>query len=441
LRLFPAETFEGLVLDGQLEERMVNITRFIGYPPVCELLVMLIALTPLPRTSPTFGACAKNRWTFLEEINKWNFMYNMAKVICDPESLCICDSYVCADQHSTAAAQLLQDLTEKLSLEDTGDLLLLPYGQNSALIDLLLDCVVDFKVDAGYRRSAAKFICFLLRRAAESEIVCFIPAAQPNLPPTETYLPNRLYALRERIVIFIRNRMQDVMRSLLEYDDEKEENLDTASLGSSSSSRKPFGALRQYLVEVLVLMVESDETIAGTISLELLTLLISWTLRYAYNNIYHAVFYRLIFAILRQGQEDVQRLLFKKAKFATFLADNFLPYNVDSETNVVTINYTIPKNSPTYDIRNKRIGARGLIMNCANAIRLQLNTELPNSFLANFLTNHEKWNALIPLLTTATDLQLQFGMGIQISQIDNRNIAGGGEAFMLGEGKPSSGQH
>lgn len=446
LRLFPTETFEGLISDGLLEERMTNLTFYIGYPPVCELLVMLIALTPLPRTSPVFGACSKARWNFLEEINKWNFMLNMTKVVCDPETYCICDSYVSADQHSTAAAQLLQDLTEKLSLEDTGDLLLLPYGQNSSLIDELINCMVSSAAEAGLRRSAAKLICFLLRRAAESEIVCFVPSVQQNLPPTPNYLPNRLYALRERIVVYIRNRIEEVMHTIVTYDGPLPGSEESAGAASplphsstndvAAASKKPFGVLRQFLVEVLVLMVESDDTIASLITLDLFKALITWTLRYAHNNIYHAIFYRLIFAVLRQGQEDPQRLLFKKAKFASFLVDNFVPYMVDADQNV-SISESIPKGSPNYDIRCRRVAARGLIMNCANAIRLQLSTESADtSFLINFLDNHAKWGEFLPHLTTATDLQLQFGLGIEVSQIDARPAGGGESGFMQGESKP-----
>lgn len=437
LRMYPTEAFEGLTSDGLLYERMSNITQYIGYPPVCELLVMLVALTPLPRTSPIFGHCSKARWVFLEEINKWGFMLNMAKVVCNPQQHCLCDSYVSADQHSTAATQLLQDLTEKLSLEDTGDLLLLPYGKDSQLMDEVIDCVVDSHRDAAHRRSAAKLLCFLLRRAAESEIVCFVPGAAANLPPIPTYLPNRLYALRENIVIYIRNRIEAIMQAILSFDEdavEGEANSNNNNNGDSptsssnnSSSKKPFGVLRQLMIEVLVLMVESDETIASLIPLELFKALISWTLRYAYNNIYHAVFYRLVFAVLRQGQEDAQRVLFKKAKFASFLVDNFVPYQVDAETGMVQISEGLSKSHPNYELRMKRLGVRGLIMNCANAIRLQINTEGPDSFLLLFLNNHTKWNEeFVPQLTVATDLHMQFGLGIEINQTDKP--VGGGEA-------------
>lgn len=114
MRCYPAETFDGLYSDGYLIERMTNMLRYIGtlvprhflilvmryylttavtfvwnngitgYPPVCELIVMLVAMTPLQRSSPLYSICAKNRWHFIEEISKWNFVLNTTKAVVNP---------------------------------------------------------------------------------------------------------------------------------------------------------------------------------------------------------------------------------------------------------------------------------------------------------------------------------------------------------------------
>lgn len=213
---------------------------------------------------------------------------------------------------------------------------------------------------------------------------------------------------------------------------DKSETADDKNL--KNTKPPPFGVLRQLLVEVLVLMVESDETVASMISLDLWKSLISWSLRYANNNIYHAVFYRLIFAVLRQGQETPQRLLFQKAKFSTFLADNFIPYYVNPSSGVVSISEKLSKDSPNYELKSRRIAVRGLLMNCSNAIRLQMSSETTQTFLITFLATNTKWQEFLPLLTIATDLQLQFGLGIEVSNLDvgRDAVRGGGEAGMLG---------
>lgn len=292
--------YESLYSDGLLHDRITNLLKNIGFSPVCELLVMLVACTPLPRNNPAFTASTKQRWMLLEKLNNWNLFYQIARMMTNPEEHCNCQAYVSADQHSSAAAFLIQELVEKLSLEDTGDLLLPSIGHDSSFIDLLIDSVVDKKLEAHIRRSSARIINFLLRRAAESEIICFIGNVG-NGVPTATYVPNRLFALREKIVTYVKNRLTDVIECLVQYDEvaEQDASANTPVKYSSYQVKRPFGALRSFMIEILALTVESEETVAGMIPFELWKKLISWSLKYAHNNVYHALFYRLIFAVLR----------------------------------------------------------------------------------------------------------------------------------------------
>ena len=66
----------------------------------------------------------------------------------------------------------------------------------------------------------------------------------------------------------------------------------------------------------------------------------------------------------RQEREITQRNLFEKAHFATFLRESFLPFPTNSDD--------LPDKTASEETANKFV-ARGLIMNCANAIRLQVN--------------------------------------------------------------------
>merc|ERR1719223_1173825 len=186
----------------------------------------------------------------------------------------------------------------------------------------------------------------------------------------------------------------------------------------------PFSTARSLIIELVVLMGESDETVAGLIPVELWKLLVGWIIVYAHNNIYHALMYRLVFAVLRQGQEGPQRALFQKVKFATFLVDNFVPYETESldEDGNTTVCTTAPnrldKNTPEYRTMVNRIASRGFIMNCANAIRLQVSCQLASSFLPSLIKSHERWQEFLPALSIATDIQLKFGMGIKVSSVD-----------------------
>ncbi len=63
---------------------------------------------------------------------------------------------------------------------------------------------------------------------------------------------------------------------------------------------KPFTSLRAMAVEILVLMVESEETVASSLlTPDTWKLFISWVVTYAHNNVFHALFYRIVFAVLR----------------------------------------------------------------------------------------------------------------------------------------------
>jgi hypothetical protein len=47
--------------------------------------------------------------------------------------------------------------------------------------------------------------------------MCFVAHGNGNAP-TATYVPNRLYPLREKIVTYVRNRLSDITAALLSYE-------------------------------------------------------------------------------------------------------------------------------------------------------------------------------------------------------------------------------
>jgi hypothetical protein len=105
--------------------------------------------------------------------------------------------------------------------------------------------------------------------------------------------------------------------------------------------------------------------------------------------------------------------LFQKAKLVSFLIENYHPYPVQDKD--------LPsKAAATEQIR--RNAARGVLMNCLNAIRLQASTQPPSSFLRQFLSSHRKWTNFQTILAHDTDMQQQFGMGITISETKPSNL-------------------
>lgn len=443
LRFFPTDVFEGICAEGKAAERMSAMLRYVGYVPVGELFLTIVALTPVPRTSPQFTVCAKSRWAFFEQISQWNMLLRVVEAIARPQDVCYLSHSITEEQHAAAAVQLFQDLVEKLSLEDTGELLLQPIGYTTALLNHLLDVSLSATADEGLRRYCTKTICSLLRRAADPEIICIVTPA--GGAPTPSSVTNRLYPLRERIIAHVGTRLGAVIEAISRYalPPAAGEGAGGSSIASISSIgsvtsiagpvkysgyevRQPFSTLRSYLVELLVLMVESDESIASNISQELWKLLMEWTLTYAHNNIYHSMFYRLVFAVLRQNQEAAQRMLFMKAKLTNFLIDAFVPYPLQDAD--------IPPKGAPERVVNMYV-ARGLVLNVANAVRLQASCQPPSAFIRQYLSSNQKWLDFQPRLATATDVQQRFGMGIKVT--DNKPTHSYSSLIMLiNEPKP-----
>lgn len=386
---------------------MTALLRYVGYPPVNDIFVMIVALTPVSRLSPLYAQSSKSRWGFFEQISQWTMLLRVVETCMRPAALCCVDGYISADLHSAAACHLFQELVEKLSLEDTGELLLQPIGYTAPLLDALLSAATDGAETGETRRNAAKLVCFLLRRCAEPEIMCIVGPAAGGANAQPTCVPNCLFPLRDRVINHLDTKMETIIDAIVKYVVPGEKSI-SHSRGPAKYSAytvaQPFTVLRGLLVELVVLMVESDEMMSSYITVECWQQLIGWTVKYANNNIYHALFYRLLFAVLRQSQEEPQRALFQKAKFASFLIDAFLPYaqgdgvsrqHDDGAGNPVVCS-PVTRGAP--DELVNRVMARGLVMNCANAIRLQARSQPPGSFLRQFLSAHQKWNEFMPSL-------------------------------------------
>ncbi len=67
-------------------------------------------------------------------------------------------------------------------------------------------------------------------------------------------------------------------------------------------------------------------------------------------------------------------------------------------------NQVAMRGQPDYELLVRRTACRGLIMNCANAIRLQASCQAPTTFLTQFLNNHQKWNDFLHQLSVSYSL-------------------------------------
>jgi hypothetical protein len=177
------------------------------------MITMLVALTPVSRMTQLYISSAKHRWVFFEQMSQWNIMLKLVEVVTKPDQMCAVDGYITVEQHSSSASIVLHELIEKLSLEDTGELLLQPFGYTKAIVDGLVDTALSSESEA-IRRTSMRLLCFLLRRVADSDIVCIMSPAV-GAAPAPTYVPNRLFPLREKIIGNILGRVPEIADALI----------------------------------------------------------------------------------------------------------------------------------------------------------------------------------------------------------------------------------
>ena len=311
LRLFPGEVYEGLSGDGLVEQRMGRMLKYIGYAPVGDLFVILVALTPVARSSPLYAVCFSSRWKCFEGLAQWIFLLHLANVVVDPAKHCHTHEYVNSEQHSSAAAQTLMELIEKLSSEDIGEILLQPLGHTPSLLNGLVDIGTraapenDADAHTFYtsRRVSLKLLSFLLKKSASEDNMCFVSG--PMNTPVPTLVPNRLHPLRCMIVETLVARVGDIQKALLagvsvkRGGEEEEAPAPERIAHPGHVVVEPFTSHRVHLVELLVLLVEASDDTSKKLSVEMWKSLILWNFEYAHNNIFHSMFYRLLFSVLR----------------------------------------------------------------------------------------------------------------------------------------------
>ena len=432
-RYYPDNVFEALCAEDKCTERMTFMLRYIGYAPISELIVMMVGISTISRTSLLYTNCEKSRIKFINVLADWKFLERVAEVVVNPEENCYTGAYVDLESHSLFASLLFQELVEKFSAEEIGQQLLNSLTDTSTILDILVHTVVDKEAAEYKRQNSAKILYFLLRRAADEEMTTNIGMNPNAMVPN--YVANRLYNQRSAIINIVGKHLPVIVDRLITFSAADVRSKDQASRVkipegplqfTTYQIAEPFTTLRTSLVELVVILVESDEHMADHLTSNVWKLLLDWCMVYAHNNVYHTLFYRLVFAILRQKQEAHHRCLFQASKFCSFLVDTFLavPFQLNDAGEVVTegdseLLYDPPRKcSPEL---TKRFVARCLIMNCAHAIRLQCASQSPTSFLPMFLAAHTKWSEFLPNLIAATENQHRFGMGIQVTDLGKPN--------------------
>jgi hypothetical protein len=411
MKLLPGEVLKGVMEGNRGVERMKRCLKFIGYPPVSEIVYMLLTFHNVSRNSQDYAAMADARNAFINDLYKQNFMKSFVDSICKPETICDCNSYVIGDHHSSQALDVLIEIIELFCTDESGEVFLKPLGE-AAVLDTLLTCACSTDVSEysiGAQNNACKLLCYLLRRAADEDIIFYSPGETPGAPPIQTSISNRLFPLRNDLVYYIDSRLPDLFTRLMSFSSTPSGEDPSAKVyiaaAIANPKPEPFTSLRTNLFELLVLMAESIESVGSAVPVELWKEFILWSIKYSSNSIYHGSFFRLIFVVLRQNQEIPLKNLFQKARFVSVLLENYVPLPKTREDA-----------TPKFPDRliMVRTQARAFIMKCISAIRLQCSSLPPQNVLKQFISSHEKWKEMVSQINADTMIQTNFGMGIYV---------------------------
>lgn len=88
--------------------------------------------------------------------------------------------------------------------------------------------------------------------------------------------------------------------------------------------KRPFTMLRYVLVAVIVEIVDRDPKQLNALPVELWKVLCSWFFRYPHNNLYHGVFYKLVFKALRCNNVGALRMAVSKGRLVAQLVDSHI---------------------------------------------------------------------------------------------------------------------
>lgn len=139
--------------------------------------------------------------------------------------------------------------------------------------------------------------------------------------------------------------------------------------------KEAFKTERLKVLEIIAELVVTKPTtvLMQHFSGSLWKVLMGWFFDYPFNNAYHTVFSKCVYAALKCGETETIKALFAKNRFLSRLIDLF-------------------------GAKNETTGAKGFIILMCNYIRLAADTMGTEDYLPHMLTSHDAWKSFLPTL-------------------------------------------
>jgi hypothetical protein len=435
---FPSEMLQWLSSEGRVQEILLLLCRFVGYPSVSNIFLAL--LCPQANTDGDARFQKQTRViyeTYWVQLREWRPLHRLSSLLSSIDDTCRCDE-VTPQEHACAIASLLHELIDRLSIEDPAKLLHGHVADNFGLVGKLVSLAVTPSTSLSLRGVCLKCLNFILARSSEPQLYTSCGGMVP------TAIVNHLYLCREHLLQAFHLEFSSITDALValrkeEASEEGAKLFPAVPLTHPGHSVvAPFSTARLTLIELIQLLVAADAELTAHLSVGFWEEMIRMLKAYPHNNIFHALFYRLFFVALRQGSSDaVFRLLFD-ASFLQFLVENHTDAprgpvpdakesdpsesatpdsNADADADASLADAPAHRcvKPPIELIRMRAL--HGLVLDVANAVRLHAELLTVDDPLKVFLANDKRWATFMPVLRASTlECFGRPGLGIVVAQ-------------------------
>jgi len=249
------------------------------------------------------------------------------------------------------------------------------------------DCLVDWVFQVLYLKgshqgNAQKASCFkvllaLLTKSAPKEFE--VPVTTGNFYTNATQkTPNGLADIHDIVRDKIVNNLTKISELLISSVNK----CPGVSFGKYQV-RHGFPSMRLGALEVMYEAIRELEDLTEPLQKlppGLWRVMIDWFFDFSHNNVYHAIFYKLVVTVLKSNHIPSLKNLLTKTKFLTRMIEHYEQF----------------PNS----------GCRGYILLICNVLRLTNDSQRASDYIPSMLSSHHLWNEFLPRLRADTMVQV-----------------------------------
>jgi len=254
------------------------------------------------------------------------------------------------------------------------------------------DCMVDWVFQVLFTKSpnngnAQKASCFkvllaLLTKSAPKEFE--IPVTTGNFYTNATQkTPNGLADIHDTVRYKIVEQFTKICDLL--HDDAYAPKRNSSGVKFGKYEIKHgFPSMRIGALEVIYEAIRELDDITEPLHCltpSLWKVMIDWFFEFQYNNVYHAIFYKLVVTVIKSNDTQSLKNLLTKPKLLGRMISHYLA--------------------------NPNSGCHGYIMLICNVLRLTADSQRPTDYIPSMLVSHHGWNEFLPKLRADTMVQVE----------------------------------